>query len=280
MASSGSGYDLSASTFSPDGRIFQVEYATKAVANAGTCLGIHASDGVVMGIAKPLIHKMIVPSTASYKRINTIDTHVGIASTGFLPDARVLVARAMEEASDYKEHYGCSIAPHVLADRLGNYVHYFTLHGYLRPFGASCVMGGYDNEMKSYKLNMVEPNGTAYQYYGVACGKGKQVAKTELEKLNLNKQDADPADGGSKMTSKQAVKEIVKILLMLHQDAKDNDGKPMELELSWICKESNNKHVRVPKSILNEAKAWATEQLDEEEEDEEDGNEDAEAMEE
>merc|ERR1712087_1023261 len=100
MASSGSGYDLSAATFSPDGRIFQVEYAGKAVENAGTVLGLHASDGVVLGVAKPLYHKMIVPTTASYKRIHTVDVHAGVATTGFLPDARVLVGRAQEEAAD------------------------------------------------------------------------------------------------------------------------------------------------------------------------------------
>lgn len=281
MASSGSGYDLSASTFSPDGRIFQVEYATKAVSNAGTCLGIHANNGIVMGVAKPLVHKMIVPTTASYKRIHTIDTHVGVSSTGFLPDARVLVTRAMEEASDYKEHYGCPIAPHVLADRLGYYVHYFTLHGYLRPFGASCVLGGYDTEMKQYGLYMIEPNGAAYQYYGVACGKGKQVAKTELEKLNLHKQQqSGGTDESTTMDVKQAVKEITKILMLLHQDNKDNDGKPMELELSWICEESKFNHVNVPKDIINEAKTWATEQLEEEDDDDDDDEEGGEAMEE
>ena len=63
MASSGSGYDLSASTFSPDGRIFQVEYATKAVENAGTVLAIKGSNGVVLGVAKPMHHKMIVASS-------------------------------------------------------------------------------------------------------------------------------------------------------------------------------------------------------------------------
>jgi len=290
MASSGSGYDLSASTFSPDGRIFQVEYATKAVANAGTVLGIHAKDGVVLGVAKPLQRKMIVPTTASYKRIHTIDVNCGIASTGFIPDTKVLVARGGEEASDYFEYYGVKIPPHVLADRLGQYVHYFTLHGALRPFGASCVLAGYDTETKSHGLYMVEPNGTAYQYYGVACGKGKQVAKTELEKLNLNKPQAAKEESGDSVAAttlsvKEAIQQIVKILMLLHQENKEQDGKPMELELSWICEESNNTHKPVPKDLINKAKEWAKEQLDEEEDDDEDdddeeGEDDDEAMEE
>lgn len=261
MASSGAGYDLSASTFSPDGRIFQVEYASKAVENAGTVIGIKATDGIVLGVSKPLLHKMVVPSTCSYKRVHNVDTHVGVASTGFLPDARVLVSRAIEESADYQDQYGVKIPPKILADRLGYYMHYFTLHGALRPFGASCVMGAYDEEVKEFSLSMVEPNGAASTYYGVATGKGKQAAKTELEKLNLNKESC---------TSEEAVKHIAKILTMLHQENKDNEGKTLEMELSWICEASNYKHVGVPKARIAEVKAWVKEQLEEEEDDDED----------
>jgi len=268
MASSGSGYDLSSATFSPDGRIFQVEYAGKAVENAGTVLGVHATNGIVLGVAKPLYHKMIVPTTASYKRIHTVDIHAGVATTGFLPDARVLVSRAQEEASDYQEQYGSKVPPHVLSERLGHYAHYFTLHGALRPFGASCVLAGYDADTKECGLYMVEPNGASYQYYGVATGKGKQVAKTELEKLNLHKEG---------IAIDEAVKQVAKILVMLHRENKDGDGKPMELELSWICEASKWRHVPIPKDVVDAAKVWAKEQLAVEEDDDE---EEEEAMEE
>jgi len=264
MASSGSGYDLSSATFSPDGRIFQVEYAGKAVENAGTVIGIHASDGVVLGVLKPLYHKMVVPTTASYKRIHTVDVHAGVATTGFLPDARVLVGRAQEEASDWQEQYGTKIPPHVLCERLGHYVHYFTLHGALRPFGASCVLAGYDQaETKECGLYMVEPSGSVYKYYGVATGKGKQIAKTELEKLNLHKESTS-------IDLKQAVKHVAKILVLLHKENKDTEGKPMELELSWISQETNWKHLPVPKQTVDDAKQWAIAQLAEEEEDDDD----------
>jgi 20S proteasome subunit alpha 7 len=260
MASSGSGYDLSASTFSPDGRIFQVEYATKAVENAGTVIGIKASDGIVMGVSKPIMHKMIVPTTGSYKRIHTIARHAGIASTGFLPDARVLVSRAIDEAADWQDQFGIAIPSKVLADRLGYYVHYFTLHGALRPFGAAAVLGAYDEDEKTYSLSMVEPNGVAYSYYGVATGKGKQAAKTELEKLNLNKEPC---------TSAEAVQHIAKILTLLHQENKDNERKPLEMEISWICDASKNKHVGVPLETIAAARVWAKEQLEEDEEEDE-----------
>jgi 20S proteasome subunit alpha 7 len=255
MASSGSGYDLSASTFSPDGRIFQVEYATKAVENAGTVLGIKASNGVVLGCAKPIHHKMVVATTGSYKRIHTCDSHIGVASTGFLPDARVLVQRTVEEAADWQEQYGGKIPPHVLAERLGSYVHYFTLHGALRPFGAAAVIAGFDEDTKECSLQLLEPNGAPYSYFGVATGKGKQAAKTELEKLNFHKTPI-PAD--------EAVKQILRILHLLHREQKD--AKPIEVEVSWICEASGWKHQPVPKDILKQAEEWAKEQLEEEEE--------------
>lgn len=101
MASSGSGYDLSASTFSPDGRIFQVEYASKAVENAGTALGLKCKNGVVLCVEKPLMNKMLLPSSS--RRIHTIDTHSGVAITGFVSDGRQIVNRAREEAANYLE---------------------------------------------------------------------------------------------------------------------------------------------------------------------------------
>ena len=258
MASSGSGYDLSASTFSPDGRIFQVEYATKAVENAGTVLGMKCTDGVVLGVAKPIHHKMVVATTGSYKRIHTCDTHIGVASTGFLPDARVLVQRTVEEAADWQQQYGGKIPPHVLGERLGSYVHYFTLHGALRPFGAAAVIAGRDEDTEECALYMVEPNGAPYKYYGVATGKGKQAAKTELEKLNLHK---DP------ITCAEAVKQTLRILHLLHQEQKD--AKPIEVEVSWICEASGWKHAAVPLETVKAGEEWAKGQL--EEDDEEDG---------
>lgn len=277
MASSGSGYDLYSSTFSPDGRIFQVEYASKAVENSGsTVIGIKCTNGIVLGVNKPIFHKMVVPSTCSYKRIHHVDTHCGIASTGFLPDARILVSRAIDESFDFENQFGVKISPKVLADRLGYYMHYFTLHGGLRPFGASLLLSGYDENLKKCQLYLIEPNGSAHSYYGVATGKGRQAAKTELEKLNLN---TEPC------TTHDAVQYIAKILTMLHNENRDNIGKPLEMEFSWICDESKYQHVGVPKSIIADATSWAKEQLEAEDDDEEDdaeegGGADQEGMEE
>jgi len=281
MASSGSGYDLSAATFSPDGRIFQVEYATKAVVSpqAGTVLGIQTADGIVLGVSKPLLHKMIVPNTCSYKRIHHVATHAGLASTGCLPDARVLVTRAMDEAVDYHDTYGMAIPPHILADRLSHYMHYFTLHGALRPFGAAAVLAAYDATTQRPALYLMEPNGVAYQYYAVATGKGKQIAKTELEKLHLTTTTTTTSTtttASTCRTTREAAQHICKILLLLHQENKDQGDKPLEVELSWLSAETQWNHVALPPAEVARAMAAAKEQLAQEEEHANDGADDQE----
>mmetsp|Transcript_40904 Transcript_40904/g.130680 ORF Transcript_40904/g.130680 Transcript_40904/m.130680 type:complete len:82 (-) Transcript_40904:709-954(-) len=79
MSSIGTGYDLSATTFSPDGRVFQTEYATKAVDNSGTAIGVKCKDGVVLGVEKLVISKMLVEG--SNRRIHTVDRHAGMVRT-------------------------------------------------------------------------------------------------------------------------------------------------------------------------------------------------------
>jgi 20S proteasome subunit alpha 7 len=264
MASSGSGYDLSSSTFSPDGRIFQVEYASKAVENAGTALGLKCRDGVVLCVEKPMLNKMLLSS--SNRRIHSVDSHSGVAITGFVSDGRQIVNRAREECASYLENYGTKIPPKVLGDRLAAYVHYFTLHGSLRPFGTSALVASYDPETKEHSLQMVEPSGVSYQYFGCAAGKGRQPARTELEKLDINK-----SDQAENITVREGVKQLARIIHLLHEEGKD---KPFELEMSWLCEESGWQHKGVPRDFIKEASEWAKKDIEDAEEYESDEDED------
>lgn len=266
MASSGSGYDLSSSTFSPDGRIFQVEYASKAVENAGTALGLKCSNGVVLCVEKPLLNKMLLPNSS--RRIHSIDKHSGVAITGFVSDGRQIVNRAREECSNYEETYGTKIPTKVLGDRLASYVHYFTLHGSLRPFGTAALIASYDPETKDHALQMIEPSGVSYQYYACAAGKGRQPARTELEKLNINKPDK-----AENIDVREGVKQLARIIHLLHEEGKD---KPFELEMSWLCEESGWEHKGVPRAFIKEAVDWAKKDIEEAEEYESDEDEEME----
>jgi 20S proteasome subunit alpha 7 len=105
-------YDLSASTYSPDGRIFQIEYALKAVENSGTCIGIKTLDGIILAHEKLVQSKLLVKN--SNNRIQTIDMHVGFVAAGLLADSKHLAGRARDEAENYQSTYGVPIPANVL----------------------------------------------------------------------------------------------------------------------------------------------------------------------
>eukprot|EP00956_Cyclotella_meneghiniana_P013776 scaffold20186_cov71-Cyclotella_meneghiniana.AAC.4 len=267
MASSGSGYDLSSSTFSPDGRIFQIEYASKAVENAGTALGLRCRDGIVMAVEKPLQYKMLVSETTG-RRIHTVDHHAGVAMTGFVSDGRQIVGRARDEASNYLETYGTTIPAEVLTSRISAYVHYFTLHGALRPFGATTLVAAYDPATKEHSLHMVEPSGVSYEYYGCSAGRGRQSARTEMEKLAINPKQIQQGGGDADLIDVQeAVKQLAKIIYTLYDSSKD---KPFELEMSWLCEATGWKHEGVPKDVIGAAVEWAKKEIEEAEDEEDD----------
>jgi 20S proteasome subunit alpha 7 len=239
MSSIGTGYDQSTTTFSPDGRVFQVEYATKAVDNSSTAVGIRCKDGVVMCVEKPKQSKMIVEG--SNRRILTVDKHSGICISGMIADARQIVNHGRREAANYYDFYGGTMPGSVLCDRIAGMMHTYTLYWYVRPFGASVLIASYSDE--GPQLHSVDPSGVSYRYFATAIGKGKNGAKSQLEKLDL-----------TTLTCREAVTEAAKVIYTQHDPSKD---KPIELELSWVCDESNRLHSLVPAALHAEAEAAA-----------------------
>ncbi|POW20279.1 hypothetical protein PSHT_03709 [Puccinia striiformis] len=197
MTSIGTGYDLSASTYSPDGRIFQVEYANKAVENSGTVIGLKCKDGVILAVEKLVQSKLLVPG--SNKRLRTVDLHVGLATAGLLADGRQLGHRATSEAASYKQNYNDPIPIQKLADRLA-------------------LIAGIDKDGTS-NLFCLEPSGV---FWRLCDSKGRTLARTEIEKLKLES-----------MSAREAVEHAARIIHMVHDEVKDKD---FELEISWIFK--------------------------------------------
>ncbi|KAJ7507571.1 20S proteasome subunit [Mycena galericulata] len=243
MTSIGTGYDLSASTYSPDGRIFQVEYANKAVENSGTAIGLKVKDGVVLAVEKLVHSKLLVPG--ANRRIQTVDRHIGLATAGLPADGRTVASRARDEAANYRDVYRSAPTLKNITERLGQFVQVYTLYSSVRPFGISTILGAVDKNGPA--LYVVEPSGVFFGYHGAAVGKGRQLAKTELEKLKL-----------SELTTREAVIEAARIIYLVHEDAKE---KEFELEMSWIGPETNGQHVPVPQDLFDEAEAKAREAL-------------------
>ena len=92
MSGSGTGYDLETNIYNPEGKVFQIEYASKATDGSGTIVGIVCNDGILLGAEKQVVSKMMVPGTN--RRINAINKNASIVFTGMIPDARNIVGRA------------------------------------------------------------------------------------------------------------------------------------------------------------------------------------------
>lgn len=221
-----------------------MEYAIKAVENSGSVIALRGKDGVAFAVEKIITSKLY--EEGSNRRVHSIDTHIGAAVAGLLSDARAVVNRARDECANFRDTYQVPIPLKSLTERLGKYMHYFTVYGSLRPFGVSVLLGTWDS-VNGSKLMEIDPSGTARGYYGCAVGKGKQNAKTELEKLNL-----------SSMSCRELVKEAAKVIYSVHDEVKD---KHFELELSWIGEETGGKHQLVPQALYDEAKKYAEEAL-------------------
>jgi len=245
MSSIGTGYDLSASQFSPDGRVFQVEYALKAVENSGTAIALRGRDGVVFAVEKLVTSKLY--ETGVNQRIFNIDIHIGMAVAGLITDARQIVDIARTEASNYRSEYGNSIPLKILVDRVSMYMHAYTLYSSVRPFGCSVLIGtthpAAGTKVDEPQLYAIEPSGISYGYFGTATGKAKEAAKTEIEKLKLGETGVQ-----------QLVNDAAKIIYQVHDEVKD---KAFELELAWVGSNTNFKIANVPNDVFDRAVASA-----------------------
>lgn len=246
MTSIGTGYDLSASQFSPDGRVFQIEYAVKAVDTSSTVIGIRGKDCVVLGVEKLITSNLYEDSCS--KRIFTVDINIGIAICGLLSDGRTIVNLAYKECQDYRERYSMRIPLKYLNDRISMYIHAYTLYSAVRPYGCSILIAGYEDNVPH--LYAIDPFGESSGYQGYAFGKAQEAAKTEIEKLQFMELDC-----------MDTVNEAARIIYQLHDEVKDKD---FELELSWVGAINHGEHQYVPGDVFANAEEKAKQILEEE----------------
>ncbi len=181
------GYDRTIAVFSPDGRLFQVEYAKEAVKRGTTSLGIVFKDGVLLATIKPT-GSLIVSSSA--EKIFQIDDHIGTVASGFLADARILVNQAQVRSQVHKLTYTEPIDIWNLARVIGDRMQLSTLYAGLRPFGVAFLLGGVDKS--GAHLIEADPSGVLYEWLAYAIGRGASVANKILKqkwKANMSEND-------------------------------------------------------------------------------------------
>ncbi|MFB6204177.1 MAG: archaeal proteasome endopeptidase complex subunit alpha [Candidatus Nanohaloarchaea archaeon] len=168
-------YDRGITIFSPDGRLFQVEYAKEAVKKGATALGVVFENGVVLAATRSTPELQV----RNPEKVFKIDSHIGVATSGLVADGRTLVEEARNEAQRYLMTYDEDIPPNSLAKFLSDRCQQFTQYGGVRPYGVATVSGGVkDGEPEVYQT---DPSGTLSQWNAVAIGKGGEDARSHLE---------------------------------------------------------------------------------------------------
>ncbi len=171
------GYDRAITVFSPDGRLYQVEYAREAVKRGTTAVGIKAKDGVVLIVDKRVSSKLLEPS--SIEKIFKIDEHIGVASSGLVGDARALVDRARIECQINRVSYDEPIEVEALSKKLCDHMQTLTQYGGIRPYGTALLIAGVsDGECRLFET---DPSGTLLEYKATGIGIGRPAAMKVFE---------------------------------------------------------------------------------------------------
>lgn len=171
------GYDRAITVFSPDGRLFQVEYAREAVKRGATAIGVKCKDGVILLADKRVGSKLLEADTI--EKIYKIDEHICAATSGLVADARVLIDRARVEAQINRLTYDEAISVKELAKRICDFKQQYTQYGGVRPFGVSLLIAGVDEVPKLYET---DPSGALLEYKATAIGMGRNVVVEYFEK--------------------------------------------------------------------------------------------------
>ena len=171
------GYDRAITVFSPDGRLFQVEYAIETVRRGALAVGVKTKDGVVIAVDEKTKKLHI---THAPQKLFQIDYHVGAAAAGYIPDARVQIDNARFFSQSNKLVYDEPVEIETVAKHLADQCQQYTQYGGARPIGVSLIIGGVDSNGST--LYLTDPSGAYILYKAVAIGGNSDVAIEFLEK--------------------------------------------------------------------------------------------------
>ena len=182
------GYDRAITVFSPDGRLYQVEYAIETVRRGTIAVGVKCKDGIIIAVEeKP--RKLQISKTA--QKIFQIDDHVGVAAAGYIPDARSQVDNARFFSQSNKMIYDEPVDVETIAKHLADQCQQYTQYAGVRPFGVALILGGVVN--KTPQLYLTDPSGTYISYDAIAIGANSEQVTDFLEKTYNNDLSLDDA---------------------------------------------------------------------------------------
>ncbi len=184
-------YDRGITIFSPDGRLYQVEYAREAVKRGTASIGVRTQGGVVLVVDKRIRSPLM--ERDSVEKLHKADDHVGIASAGHVADARQLIDMARRQAQVNQLRYGEPIGVETLTKEVTDFIQQYTQVGGARPFGVALIVGGVeDGEPRLFET---DPSGTPYEWQALAIGADRGEIEEHLEEHYEESADLDGGIG-------------------------------------------------------------------------------------
>ena len=217
------GYDRTATMFSPEGTILQVEYAQKTVRLGSSSIGMVCTDGLFILADKRSDDKLVVSKSAN--KIYEVDSHIIASAAGIVSDARVLIERAQVLAQQHRVTYDSPIEPELIVKEISNLKQQFTQYGGARPFGVSMMTAGLNQEKP--ELYVSDVTGNYFSYYASAIGEGDEKTKETLRE---------------KYKKDLTIKKGVKVALDIFKEIQGGKFDINRIELSYI--ETKEKKLR------------------------------------
>lgn len=212
------GYDRTATMFSPEGHLLQVEYAEKTVRLGSSSIGMVCSDGVFIIADKKAEDKLVVKDSAN--KISEIDSHIIASSAGILSDARILIERAQVLSQQHRVTYNSPIEPELVIKEIANMKQQFTQYGGARPFGVSMMLAGING--KKGEVFVSDVTGNYFSYYANVIGENDERIREELRE---------------KYKQTLTIKQGVKLALDIFEKVQGNKFNMRKFELVYIEKE-------------------------------------------
>ncbi|KAJ3128325.1 Proteasome subunit alpha type-2 [Nowakowskiella sp. JEL0407] len=238
-------YSFSLTTFSPSGKLVQIEYALAAVNQGITSVGIKARNGIIIATEKKSSSSLV--DDTSISKISKISKNIGLVYSGMGPDARVLVDRARKSAQAYKQVYNEEPPVLILVKEVASIMQDFTQSGGVRPFGVSLLIAGSDDS--GPHLYQVDPSGSYFSWKATAIGKNMINAKTFLEKRFAEKMEIEDAVHTAILTLKEGfegamTESTVEIGIATFEDLIDSKGVKVDGELVGVFKKLEESEVK------------------------------------
>ncbi|KAJ7576780.1 nucleophile aminohydrolase [Mycena floridula] len=230
-------YDRYLTVFSPEGRLYQVEYAFKAISGSGhTAVAVRGKDTSIVITQRKVPDKLLDASTVTH--LFSITPTIGCVMTGLIADARAQVIRARSEAAEFRYKYGYEMTPDALARRIASINQVYTQRAAMRPLGISMIIIGIDPELgpQCFKL---DPAGYFVGFHATAAGQKQQEAMNHLEKkwkkLDGGKGADDAVKAGKTLSRADVIEMAIEAMSTVHS----TDYKAGEIEIGIVSESAD-----------------------------------------